>query len=166
MGLANNTKIPAITTTQGYCECVADKATFVNCAGNGVFNVTAQNCSLPVCDIDKCAALNEYQSFPASNTTAGFCLCINDNVVYKDCPYDQEFNIAVGVCTAKLVNCNDAMCSGIADGTSVPALYTQNGFCYCSGGEATFEQCPPNYAFNAEKQICLIDTEVSSRDLF
>lgn len=145
--------MPALTTNQGYCECVDGTATFYNCENFGDFDATNQTCLEPACDPNMCIGIAEDKAFPAKGTTTGFCLCAGGKVTYEECPDGSEFD-PIGLCKVPHKNCEDSMCEGQSDNTKLPALFTQNGYCSCLDGLASFEECPNNWIFDMDTSSC------------
>lgn len=153
-GLPNNTKIPALISTQGYCECVDNEATYYNCENDGEFDAATQQCKEPLCNPLKCTNAEDYTRFPAEGSPNGFCMCLNQEVVFKACDVGGVFNTAMLVCQMPLKNCVDSMCAGVADNTKLPADYSIYGYCSCTGGKATYQECPNGQVFDAASKSC------------
>ncbi|XP_065359262.1 uncharacterized protein LOC135953342 [Calliphora vicina] len=153
-GLPDKTKIPAQTTIYGYCECVADIATYHNCPDNGEFSGTTNKCEIPICDLTKCTSPSD--RLPAANTVDGYCDCKN-NVGYVACGKDLKFSLDFKFCTEP---CFAKLCEGKPNNYLIPSKINDNSFCNCNAATGnvapTFELCKPdNYIFDQAKQACV-----------
>ncbi|XP_046807851.1 uncharacterized protein LOC111687852 [Lucilia cuprina] len=150
--LPDKTKIQALTTYNGYCECVKGIATYYNCPNNGEFNVNTEKCETPICDLTKC----EIEGYiPASNTTDGYCDCKTGS--YKSCPDGEKFG-KFGICKPPCVN---LLCSGKPDQYLIPSTVNDHSFCICQVGtqNASYEECnPKSYLFDETKQMCVANS--------
>ncbi|XP_037826065.1 uncharacterized protein LOC119614043, partial [Lucilia sericata] len=167
--LPDKTKIPALNTTDGYCECVKGIATYYNCPQNGEFNVITEKCEAPICDLTECKTPG--QRIPASNTTDGFCDCTTGS--YAPCPDGEKFG-KFGLCKPP---CIDLLCSGKPDQYLIPSSVNDHSFCMCHTTQvgtqtASYEKCnPTSYLFDETKQMCvansgkLCGTDVCGADL-
>lgn len=152
--------IPAVTTKEGYCECIAGVATYYNCPNNGEFNVTASECQAPLCDLKKCSDNNVNNNpFPASIPN-GFCMC---NTGYIPCPTDCTlFSEIYGSC---INPCPQILCVGKPDKYLASSTINKNSFCVCHKNP-TYEVCPSDsFIFNEDEQRCVANSAVCIKKL-
>lgn len=158
--LADNTKIPALTTTEGYCNCVNGEGTYYNCPNSGIFNQVTAECDAPACLLANCKYPGD--SFQPSNATDAVCICLVDSVEYVPCPDGQMYSSQFGNCVDK---CSVSLCPANQADYNIPSAISKHNYCTCDGqGNAVFKNCTPQYySFDATKQQCLPDVAVSKK---
>uniref|UniRef100_A0A1I8MSR0 Chitin-binding type-2 domain-containing protein n=1 Tax=Musca domestica TaxID=7370 RepID=A0A1I8MSR0_MUSDO len=146
VGVADNTKVPALSTVHGYCLCQGGKPTFEECLNNWVFDSVSQICEAPkvaiedVCDMNYCNLPgNALKKYPSYSNIYGFCQCSAAGPSFEFCQAGYIFNEYSLVCVPSAESmCDIALC---ADATpespyGIPAKTSNTAFCLCSGPDS------------------------------
>lgn len=102
------------------------------------------------------------------NTSTGFCMCLDETPVYKNCDEGQTFNSGVGACmdATALISatsaCDSVRCRDRTLGAQAfAATNTTGGYCACQDVDtAVFFHCDAGKLFDISKGICTLSAMI------
>ncbi|KAH8260911.1 hypothetical protein KR044_000425, partial [Drosophila immigrans] len=151
-----------------FCLCRVGQPVPVPCPIGYTFSSTQLLCIPavipdPRCCRDYCIGKIDDLTFPALDTDAGFCLCLDETATYKDCPANKTYDATLGICLTPIPDVGECACNQ-CDSTACATLPEYDvfgipgdtsGFCYCKEYCPVYEACPPGKEFDAAVELCL-----------
>ncbi|BFF98296.1 uncharacterized protein DMAD_06488 [Drosophila madeirensis] len=155
--------------TAGFCYCDNGEVVYDTCSEGLVFDASEQMCVIPsapcsVCAPGTCATMDDLTTFKASNTTAGFCLCMSGSQVFVPCETGLTYDSDLGAClssTAKIVAntaCDMTQCIKRDIFSRFSASNTTSGFCTCEEfGVTAYHSCENGELYNEALAACTVE---------
>ncbi|XP_016997176.2 zonadhesin [Drosophila takahashii] len=151
---------PALTTTDGFCLCVAGTPVFKDCPEGSSYNnvlgaclVAAKIDAAILCDSTRCHSRALLATtFAATNTSSGYCSCQEVGVsTFTSCADEHVYEEEAGACVIEA--CDYTNCLNKANFDTFAAKNDTEGFCSCEGA-ATFHKCQTGHTFDKAQGIC------------
>ncbi|KAH8380151.1 hypothetical protein KR009_009220, partial [Drosophila setifemur] len=153
-----------------FCYCDNGNVNIGTCGQEMVFDAVQGRCivqaaSTCICAAGVCTSNDDYQTYPALNSTEGFCLCTAGVPVFKSCAEGSSYSTVLGVCTvagAKIsaaVECDPTRCHNRAlFAVSFAAMNTSTGYCTCEDvGLPEFHKCAEAHLYEEVLGSCVIE---------
>ncbi|KAM8708420.1 hypothetical protein ACLKA7_015399 [Drosophila subpalustris] len=150
-----------------FCLCRAGQQVPVPCPIGYTFNSVLLICVVapipdPRCCRNICVGQPNDLTFPAIDTDAGFCLCVDEVPAFNDCPVNKTYDATMGIClepyegvNCECNECNPEVCVNNPEYDAFPAENNVGGFCYCKEYCPVFAQCPGDKEFDPVLLLCL-----------
>ncbi|XP_022221036.2 uncharacterized protein LOC111073153 [Drosophila obscura] len=154
---------PDYQDPNSFCLCRVQQPVSVPCPIGYTFSIEDLACVLipqpdPRCDANGCSCKTDFDTFPALNTNAGFCVCVDDLPTYESClgntVYSLEFKACLPpniTCTANV--CNATECDNQPEYSTFPAP-DASGFCYCKDSCPIFDSCLDDQVYDESLGAC------------
>ncbi|XP_033238181.1 uncharacterized protein [Drosophila pseudoobscura] len=159
---------PNYQDANSFCLCRNEQPVPVPCPIGYTFSSDDLLCVLipqpdPRCDPNGCSCKTDFDTIPALNTDAGFCLCVDKLPSYNSCPANTVYNQEDKACLAPKVDssclCDASKCTAsMPDFKPFPPITDSDdaGLCYCDNGEVIYDTCSTGMVFDAAQEICVI----------
>ncbi|XP_017841761.2 low-density lipoprotein receptor-related protein 2 [Drosophila busckii] len=164
-----NTALPALNTTAGFCVCVSNVPVYEACPGGATFDdvlCICINTGLQAaiveqykCDVQQCKQRSHVGPFAARDDATGFCSCEMDGAAtYHSCSPGHLYEASLSTCIVDA--CDHMECRQRKQFEAFAAKNSTKGFCACDV-VPSYHHCRDGYVFDIGLAVCVPDFQLA-----